>query len=76
MNGGTKKCSKCGEIKVDSDFYIVNKKTGKRRARCKKCMSDYCKEYYSNNSDSIKNNSSNYYKENCEYKKQYQKKIL
>lgn len=62
----TKVCSKCGVTKVVNDFF--KKKTGKYKvdSACKSCRSDYGKQHYYQNRESVLNQQKNYYQENRE----------
>lgn len=65
LKDGKKKCSKCGKIKQISDFKIRSD-TGKPRGQCKKCRSEYIKEYERKNKDRISKNRKEYRDNNME----------
>ena len=46
---GTKRCSRCGETKVVSEFSIKNSKTGLRASRCRACVAAYGRDHYRQN---------------------------
>ena len=50
---GTAVCTKCGEEKALSGFYL-NPKTGRNRSRCKSCMDAYSREYASKKPEIVK----------------------
>lgn len=50
---GTAVCTKCGEEKALSGFYL-NPRTGRNRSRCKSCMDAYSREYASKKPEIVK----------------------
>jgi len=79
-----KKCSKCGKKKELSAFYSRTGCSSKLHAQCKKCISDKGKIYRLNNDDKIRKYRNkdienqkirqfNYYRENKQSRKEYQK---
>lgn len=52
-----KECGSCGEIKKHNDFSY---KGGKPSYRCKSCFNAYYKDYYSKNSDRLKQKTKKY----------------
>jgi hypothetical protein len=84
-----KKCSKCGEIKDETEFYKCRSNKDKLQGSCKKCWSKKNKEYYKNNleyfreknkewkesnPEKVKENQKRYYKNNLEKNKERSKK--
>lgn len=64
-----KSCTKCKEIKANSEFYTITRSKDKKRcldSTCKVCKSELAKAYYSKNSDTIKRQFSEYYSKNKE----------
>ena len=55
-----KKCTKCNEIKDLSEFGKRSKSKDKLMFKCKKCCSDYRKNYYINNVEKEKEASKLY----------------
>jgi hypothetical protein len=53
-----KKCSKCGENKVVSDFSKCSKNKDGLRQYCKCCAKEYNKEYRKNNKEKIREQKS------------------
>ncbi len=41
-----KACSKCGNIKSESDFFVKNSTTGRLHAQCKSCYKEHRKSYH------------------------------
>jgi len=85
----TKKCSKCGEIKLLSEFYKDKYHKDGRESSCKKCkakyqyknkdkITNYQKEYQKENKEKLSNQKKKYCRENKEKiairKKIYQQK--
>ena len=67
----TKKCTKCGEVKILSMFYNkINGKYGKR-AVCIKCAKIDSQKYRTNTKDSIKRYSQEWRGKNKLYTKKY-----
>ena len=50
----TKRCTKCGEVKQLSEFYLHKGNKYDRRSECKVCYSKRSREYYKANRMSIK----------------------
>jgi len=50
VDNGYKKCSKCGKIKPNEEFYKNKTKKDGLTSRCKKCQKEYCE----NNKEQIK----------------------
>jgi hypothetical protein len=77
-----KKCTHCGIVKDDEDFYLANngKPNSKRKSQCKICFNELRKAYRSENKDIV--NSKNrlyYYKHKERYRltqKRYEQRIL
>jgi len=71
----SKCCSKCGEEKALSNYYIIY---GKYVARCKPCYNADCKSYVERNKEKRKKYQDNYNKANRDkqivHKRNYQKK--
>jgi Recombination endonuclease VII. len=67
----TKRCKKCNEIKLLSEFYERRPSKDGYAYRCKKCLTEYGKERYRENSESYKKRQNNYYAKN---KKQIRQK--
>lgn len=83
----TKKCSKCNLEKTLDLFPNLKRSKDGKYPQCKECKSSIDKQYYSFNSDKVKNNAKNYYSNNKEnilqninkeakslYRKQYYEK--
>lgn len=79
----TKTCNKCGIEKEISEFEF-RKDTGKYRNTCRECRKNYCKNWYNQNINHIKEyreinkekiteNSKMYYEEHKEHLKEYSK---
>jgi hypothetical protein len=65
----TKKCSKCGEVKSLTDYYLTSKKRGRKpRSDCKECALKQCSEYKQNNREKVLNYFSTRYQEDEEYR--------
>jgi hypothetical protein len=71
MKMQTKQCSKCKEIKSIEDFDKTIKGGDKLHCWCKKCLSEYKKEYCKKNAARLKEHKSQYYKNNSDYFKKY-----
>jgi hypothetical protein len=69
----TKKCSRCGETKDESEFYF-RKKTGKSRPECKECEKEREKKRYQDNPENKKEREKKRYQDNPENKKEREKK--
>lgn len=55
-----KRCTKCGEEKAETEFYIKNKATGRRDCQCKRCVIDARIQYSKEHPDKVwKNNPEN-----------------
>jgi hypothetical protein len=61
---GTKKCSKCGEIKLLSDFDKHKHQKDGLCTYCKKCRQLKDEEYYKNNRDKASQRKKEYYQSN------------
>jgi hypothetical protein len=48
MSNGSKKCSKCGQIKSLDEFYRCSRVKDGRQAACKECKKESRKAYLSN----------------------------
>ena len=72
-----KKCTKCGEIKILSEFHKRQASPNGLRPDCKDCARAWRKVYYKNNTEKIKAYAQSYNKSNREhisaYKKAYAK---
>ena len=68
-----RKCTKCGQDKEISEFYIRDKKKNTYIPECKECM----KQYYKDNAEKMKKRKKEYDKQyrenNKEHKKEYMK---
>ena len=62
----TKTCSVCQVEKPIDDF---EKRNNKATYRCKDCLSQYHKKYYSKNRDKLKNKTAEFRNNNPEYMK-------
>jgi hypothetical protein len=49
----TKRCTKCGEVKPPSDFYVRRKSADGRDYRCKECALELVREYVTSNAAAI-----------------------
>jgi len=58
----TKRCTRCGEVKPESEFSKIYKNKEKRRSQCKDCQ----KEWQANNSEKINKRIKKYREENIE----------
>ena len=54
MERGKKICTKCQKKKKLEEFHFINKKTGRKHPRCKKCIKILDHERYIKNSHKIK----------------------
>jgi hypothetical protein len=59
-NSSTKRCSKCGEEKLISEFHVKSKKTGRPRPACKPCTNGENSAYNRSNKDVIREASARY----------------
>lgn len=50
----TKVCNTCKVEKLESDFYLKDKKTGRMDTSCKSCIKKRANDYYQENSEKIK----------------------
>lgn len=73
MENKTKKCNKCGEVKVVNSDNFYKKSGGKYGvdAVCKPCQKEYQKEYSKKNKEKLKTKARKRYKENKSYFEQY-----
>ncbi len=39
-------CTKCGETKAESEFFVKDRKTGRLHAQCKLCYKEHRRTYY------------------------------
>jgi hypothetical protein len=71
----TKKCTKCNEIKLVSEFY--KNKQGKFgvMSKCKVCQNEITKQRYQYNSESIKQRAKQWRKNNPNYMEQYRESL-
>jgi len=69
-----KKCNKCGEIKLETEFYEDKRNKNGFRGDCKKCHTKQKRKYYKNNIEKCKKRHRKWIKNNPKYKKEYQKK--
>lgn len=67
----TKKCTKCGEVKALSDFFVDKRRKGGKRSACKRCSAVSSRNYYSSNKDSVKELVRTHYVNNRDYKLRY-----
>jgi hypothetical protein len=65
-----KKCGVCGIEKHTTDFTNQN---GRISYRCKKCISEYNKQYYQKNQSKLKQRTQQFRNENPEYMKEWRK---
>jgi len=81
----TKKCSKCGEIKFLSEFYVDKRAKSRRQPSCKKCaikwqcknkekILNYAKKYREENKEHIKRCREANKEKSKEYQKRYYEK--
>jgi len=68
----TKKCNKCGEIKLLNNFYEDKKSKDKLLNKCKSCCKIYYKKYYQNHKKEKKEYGKEY---NKKYRKENSKKV-
>lgn len=61
-----KSCNKCGELKVDSEFYVDRNNDGSSRSICAECDKSRFSKYYRNNILSYKKRSKDKYLEDKE----------
>lgn len=48
-----KRCTKCGEEKDETDFYVVKKATGRRNCQCKRCVINAVLKFGKDNPDRV-----------------------
>ena len=70
----TKKCGKCKEVKLISEFHKIYKNNEKRQSLCKECHKKSHKEYYKNNPKKSREKSRKYYQNNSEKVKEKNRK--
>ena len=81
---GKKRCSKCRELKEESDFYRDKRKKDELQSQCKDCRKEYRKQnkeqiakqnkkYYNKKKKQIAKWAQGYYKENKEQRGEYQR---
>ena len=46
---GLRRCARCGDMKRVSEFYVKNKRTGRRATICRSCANAYGREHYRRN---------------------------
>lgn len=61
-----KQCRTCPYEKDETEFYVVNKKTGKLNSSCKECCKKKAREYEQNNKEKVKIRKIKYREENKE----------
>jgi len=69
-----KQCSKCKELKDESEFNIKKSNKDNLNKMCKKCQNEYHKEYYYNNKENILKNIHNRYNINKNNNKEEKRK--
>jgi hypothetical protein len=68
-----KKCSKCGKIKLLTEFYKDRTKKDGLRSACKVCCKEDDKRYYKNNPEKVRERNRIWRENNPEYDKEYYK---
>lgn len=64
---GRKPCTKCGKVKLLSEFYTKKIKSGiTYQSKCKACHSEYYKRHNAENKERIREHQKNYYSQNKE----------
>jgi hypothetical protein len=71
-----KKCSKCGEIKDETEFYKCRSNKDKLQGSCKKCWSKRKKEYYKNNLEYFREKNKEWKESNPEKVKEKKKRWI
>ena len=65
----TKRCTKCGEVKPLSEYYLTSKKRGRKpRSDCKVCTNKQCADYRQNNREKVLNYFYTRYREDEEFR--------
>ena len=59
-----KRCTKCENISLKSNFHRNSKSKDELHSECKTCRKKSSKQYYNDNRDLILNQKKNYYNEN------------
>lgn len=67
-----KQCGRCGETKIEDDFYFDNKLSA-IRGICKACDKEYATDYYKKNVFDLREKSRKDYKENKSKRLNYSK---
>ena len=71
-----KRCSKCGEVKSLTDYYLTSKKRGsKPRSHCKVCTLKQCSEYKENNREKVLNYFYTRYREDEEFREKKKRDV-
>lgn len=67
----TKRCAMCEEFLPLDEFYVIDKRTGKRISYCKSCKSEYNRRWYQENREKqiadARRNNLRYIRENQEF---------
>jgi hypothetical protein len=69
-----KRCTKCGETKPLDEFHSSKRMKDGHSSRCKECIKDYSKKWYTANHERAKEKGRKYYLANSEKIKTYGKK--
>lgn len=68
-----KKCTKCGTIKEDSDFYVMHSRNNNLYSSCKKCCGVIKKEWEEKNREKVKQRNKKWRENNPEKVKKHSK---
>jgi 5-methylcytosine-specific restriction endonuclease McrA len=49
-----KKCSRCNEVKPESEYFFKNRQTGRLHAQCKECYREHRSHYYKQHYETYK----------------------
>jgi len=66
-----KKCSRCGELKSENEFWKDSTKKDNLTSNCKECQKENSRKWYQENKEHKKEYSRKWREENPEYSKEY-----